>query len=174
MIPPRGYLRRMIITFTVVAVPLLLGLILSYDLVKINWASTMEDQPAIEAQQCPRQWAPADSVRFDGASLPQGIAQQTNPVPADDVSLQRGKILFVTNCAPCHGDGGQGNGPLTGFWKPDMKKPANLTEARIAQGSDGTIYLTISQGYGAMPPLNENLTVRERWDVVNYVKNLGK
>jgi hypothetical protein len=25
-----------------------------------------------------------------------------------------------------------------------------------------------------MPPLNENLTVRERWDIVNYLRTLGK
>jgi mono/diheme cytochrome c family protein len=33
--------------------------------------------------------------------------------------------------------------------------------------------MTISNGTQAgMPPLNENLTVRERWDVVNYVRQL--
>jgi hypothetical protein len=26
---------------------------------------------------------------------------------------------------------------------------------------------------GQCPPLNENLSVRERWDVVNYVRTLG-
>jgi mono/diheme cytochrome c family protein len=40
--------------------------------------------------------------------------------------------------------------------------------------SDGTIYITISQGYGTMPPLRENLNPRERWDVVNYVKTLSQ
>jgi hypothetical protein len=33
--------------------------------------------------------------------------------------------------------------------------------------------LTISNGLeGRMPALNENLTVSERWDVVNYVRTL--
>ena len=174
MIPPRGYLRRVVITFAVLAVPLLLGLIFTYDIIKINWTSTMEDQKAIEYQQGPRKSAPAEAVRFDGPSLSKTGELATNPVPADAVSLERGRILFERNCSLCHGAGGLGNGPITEFWKPEMRKPANLTEARFATMSEGTLYLTISQGYGAMPPLNENLNVRERWDVVNYVRTLSK
>jgi len=37
---------------------------------------------------------------------------------------------------------------------------------------DGSVYLTIAQGFGQMPSLAENLTPRERWDVVNYVRTL--
>jgi len=55
-----------------------------------------------------------------------------------------------------------------------MRRPANLTEARFKTMSDGSLYITISQGYGAMPPLRENLNVRERWDVVNHVRTLSQ
>ena len=174
MIPPRGYLRRMIITFVIVTIPFLLGLLFLYDVIKINWASTMEDQVAVAAQQGPRKWAPAESVRYDGASLPKDGQLPVNPVPADPVSLTRGEQLFDSNCAPCHGRDGQGGGPITEYWKSDAKRPANLTEPRMAEQSDGALYLTISQGFGAMPPLNENLNVRERWDVVNYVRGLSQ
>lgn len=174
MIPPSGYLRRVFMTLAVLAAPLLLGLIFSYDVVKINWTSTMEDQVAIEYQQGPRKSAPAEAVRFDGASLSKTGELATNPVPADTVSLERGQALFARNCALCHGERGLGDGSITQFWKPEMRKPANLTEARFATMSDGSLYLTISQGYGAMPPLSENLNVRERWDVVNYVRSLSK
>ena len=35
--------------------------------------------------------------------------------------------------------------------------------------------MTITNGVpDRMPPLNENLTVSERWDVVNYVRTLSK
>ncbi len=164
----------MIITLVLLTIPLLLGLPFLYDVVKVNWTSTMEDQIAVEAQQGPRLSAPAEAVRFDGPSLPKDGELPTNPVPADDVSLARGSVLFARNCSVCHGDGGLGDGPITEFWKPDMNRPANLTEPRMAEQSDGSIYLTISQGFGAMPPLNENLDQRERWDVVNYVKSLSQ
>lgn len=174
MIPPRGYLRRVFMTLVIVAVPLLLGLVLTYDVVKVNWASSMEDQPAVEPQQAPRRSAPVEAVRFDGPSLSKTGELPTNPVPADAVSLARGAELYTRNCALCHGAGGLGDGPITQYWKPEMKKPADLTETRIKTMSDGSLYLTISQGFGTMPPLNENLTVRERWDVVNYVLSLGQ
>jgi S-disulfanyl-L-cysteine oxidoreductase SoxD len=174
MIPPSGYLRRVIITLAVLSMLPLVGLLLTYDVIKINWASGMEDQIAIAAQQGPRKWAPAESVRFDGPSLPKDGKLPSNPVPADAVSLQRGQQLFATTCAPCHGSAGQGDGSVTKFWKPDAKRPANLTDPRMQEQSDGALYLTISQGYGAMAPLNENLDVRSRWDIVNYVRSLSK
>lgn len=174
MIPPRGYLRRAIMTLLILSVPLLLGLIFTYDIIKVNWASNMEDQFAVEYQQGPRQSAPAESVSFVQPSSYVEGAQAENPVPADEVSLSRGSQLYNINCALCHGETGQGDGPITGYWMADMRKPANLTEARMADMSDGSIYVTITQGYGTMPPLRENLNVRERWDVVNYVKTLSQ
>ena len=54
-----------------------------------------------------------------------------------------------------------------------QNKPADLTGLPVQSLSDGGIFLTISNGIqGKMPALNENLTVRERWDVVNYVRTL--
>jgi hypothetical protein len=47
-----------------------------------------------------------------------------------------------------------------------------LTAAYIASIFDGALYRTISQGFGQMPGLSENLTPRERWDVINYLRTL--
>jgi mono/diheme cytochrome c family protein len=174
MIPPSGYLRRIIITVAVLSIVPIVGLLFTYDIIKVNWASTMEHQIAIRPQEGPRKWAPADAVRFDGPSVPKDGMLPVNPVPADTVSLERGQQLFGTNCAPCHGSLGLGDGPITAFWKPDAVHPANLTDPRIQSQSDGALYMTISQGFGAMPALNENLDVRSRWDIVNYVRSLGK
>lgn len=174
MIPPGGFLRRVILTLAIFTLPFLVGLVFTFDVIKINWSSTMEDQPAIEAQQGPRLSAPADSVRFDGPSLPKDGRLPANPVSADTISLQRGKTLYEIHCALCHGQAGKGDGAITQYWKADMRPPANLTEPRLVEQSDGAVYLTISQGFGAMPPLNENLDPRERWDVVNYVRSLSQ
>jgi mono/diheme cytochrome c family protein len=173
MIPPKGYLRRVIMTLVIVTVPLLLGLVFTYDIIKINWASNMEDQISVDYQQGPRKSAPAGAVRFDGPSEPEGVTLE-NPVPADPVSLERGGILYDRHCALCHGSAGLGDGPITQFWKAEMRRPANLTEARMTTMSDASLYITISQGFGTMPPLRENLNVRERWDVVNYVRTFSQ
>jgi mono/diheme cytochrome c family protein len=174
MIPPSGFLRRVILTLALMTVPLLLGLLLTYDVIKIDWTSTMEDQVIVEVQQGPRLAAPAQSVRFDGPSLPKNGKLPENPVPTDAVSLQRGAILYDINCALCHGETGQGDGPITAYWNPDMRLPADLTEARMAEQSDGALYITISMGFGSMPSLRENLNMRERWDMVNYVRGLSQ
>lgn len=174
MIPPPGVLRRIILTFAVVGVLFTVPLIFLYDVIKINWRSNMEVQASVGPQEGPRKWAPADAVSFEAPSLPHNGELPVNPVPADTVSLARGKQLYGAHCAVCHGPAGQGDGPVVQFWKADAKRPANLTEPRLAQQTDGALYLTISQGFGVMPPLRENLSVRERWDVVNYVRTLSK
>jgi mono/diheme cytochrome c family protein len=93
-----------------------------------------------------------------------------NPVPADTASLARGVELFHINCIMCHGPQAKGNGPISVYLK---NKPADLTGLPVQALSDGGIFLTISNGIqGKMPALNENLTVRERWDLVNYVRTL--
>ena len=54
-----------------------------------------------------------------------------------------------------------------------QRPPADLTSPVVRSLSDGAIFLTISNGkLPYMVPLNENLTVRERWDVVNYLRTL--
>jgi mono/diheme cytochrome c family protein len=175
MIPPSGYLRRVFITFFVLGLPFVLGLIFTYDVIKIDWTSTMEDQMAVEYQQGPRKSAPAEAVRFDGPGLPKDGQLPANPVPADAVSLARGEQLYERNCALCHGLAGKGDGPLAAYFrKPDARKPADLTEPRLAQQSDGALYITVAQGFGQMPALRENLDVRERWDVVNYVRTFSQ
>ena len=86
--------------------------------------------------------------------------------------MERGELLYSFHCAACHGDTGRGDGPVTEKWREDARRPANLTEVRIANYADGGIYQIISNGIGTMPPLRENLGERERWDVINYLRTL--
>jgi mono/diheme cytochrome c family protein len=93
-----------------------------------------------------------------------------NPVEADEASLTRGGELYAIHCQMCHGQTAEGNGPIAPFL---ANRPANLTSTVVQSKSDGSIFLTITNGIiGKMPPLNENLTVPERWDVVNYIRTL--
>ncbi|MEJ2758828.1 MAG: cytochrome c, partial [Anaerolineales bacterium] len=112
------------------------------------------------------------SIPVEGAAYIAGLGAPDNPIEADDVSIERGEILFQINCSHCHGTTGDGNGPVAPFLA--NKKPANLTLDVTQQKSDGTLFLTISNGIpDTMPALNENLTVRERWDVVNFIRTLA-
>jgi mono/diheme cytochrome c family protein len=163
-------IRRLAMVF--LAAALLFGVILlfTYDIIKIDWPSFMEIQPSHRQMEDPLP-PPARSIPIEGPITIPGMGAPTNPTKADEASLARGKELFTINCAVCHGATGEGNGPVAAFLI--NFKPANLTSPLVQSKSDGSIFLTISDGLeGRMPPLNENLTVPERWDVVNYVRTL--
>lgn len=143
-------------------------LLIAYDVLKIHFPTNMADQDSVAYLQGPRRGAPGGSVSIQGPALIAGQPASL-PVPSSDDSLQRGSVLFDINCAMCHGTGGQGDGPLSGFFSPP---PANLRGDELKALNDEEIYLVITQGFGHMPSLAENLDPVERWDVVNYVRSL--
>ena len=144
-------------------------LLFTYDVIKIDWVSFMKIQPAFQPMYDPLA-IPADSIPVEGSVYVASQGVPANPVPTDAASLARGAELFRINCMMCHGPQAKGNGPVSVYLK---NKPADLTGLPVQALSDGGIFLTISDGIeGKMPALNENLTVRERWDVVNYVRTL--
>jgi mono/diheme cytochrome c family protein len=147
-------------------------LLFTYEIIAVDFTVLMENQQSIDYQEPPRMTAPEAAVPFSQPAYLAGGPAPENPVPADSVSVQRGELLFSMHCALCHGEGGQGDGPITGFWREDARRPPNLTEVRVENLPDGAVYQFISQGIGAMPALRRNLDERGRWDVVNYVRSL--
>jgi mono/diheme cytochrome c family protein len=146
-------------------------IIFSYDVVKIDFIGFMEIQPSFKPMEKPLP-VPANSIPIEGAAYIPGLGAPDNPIEADSDSIERGRILYSVHCAQCHGAEAKGNGPVAPFLV--NKKPADLTLDATQTKSDGTLFLTISNGVPeAMPALNENLTIRERWDLVNYLKALA-
>ena len=146
-------------------------LLFTYDVIKIDWISFMEIQASYKPMEDPLP-VPAQSIPVEGAAYVPGMGAPVNPIAADEVSLARGAQLYNINCSHCHGTGGLGDGAVAVFL--ETAKPANLTADVVQQKSDGALFLTISNGVpGRMPALNENLTVRDRWDVVNFLRTLA-
>lgn len=161
-------LRRGLVIIGLALTPFCVGLLFTFELIKISYPSDMSDQLSVLEQEAPRQLPPDNAVSILGlAVLPEEFP--LNPVPGDDVSLQRGAILYGIHCQLCHGVEGHGDGPLAEYFD---RTPENLTGPQITAEFDGSVYLTIVKGFGEMPALAENLTPRERWDVVNYVRTL--
>lgn len=162
-------LRRFAIIFAVVGVLFGIAMLFSYDIIKIEWPSFMEIQPSYRPMENPLP-VPERSIPVDGPIAIPGMGGPENPVEADEASLTRGRELFVINCQMCHGQTGEGTGPIAPFL---ANKPANLSSPVVQSKSDGSLFLTITNGVaGKMPPLNENLLVPERWDVVNFLRTL--
>jgi mono/diheme cytochrome c family protein len=159
--------------FLVLGTLAVLGCILmlfTYDIIKIEWPSFMEIQPSYRPMEEPRP-IPDRSIPVEGPAYLTDLGAPENPTTADESSVSRGAELFSIHCSQCHGATGEGNGPVAPFLV--TFKPANLTTDVVQSKSDGSMFLTISNGLdGRMPALNENLTVSERWDVVNFLRTL--
>ena len=141
----------------------------SMDVIKIEWVTFMELQPSFDAQEEPLP-VPARSIPVDGPAFIPNMGAPENPVEADEVSISRGATLFALNCVMCHGATGEGSGSVSALL---ANKPANLTLDVTQSKSDGSLFLTLTNGVtDRMPPMVENLTVRDRWDVVNYIRTL--
>jgi mono/diheme cytochrome c family protein len=100
---------------------------------------------------------------------PVKAANRHNPVPATAASQARGQALFQTHCAACHGERGEGDGPVAITLTP---KPANL-KTMANHHSDGDQAWKIAQGRGAMPGWKSTLKPKQIWDLVNYIRRSG-
>jgi mono/diheme cytochrome c family protein len=163
-------IRRLAMIFAAVVVAFAFILLLTYDVIKIDWPSFMEIQPSYRPMENPLP-VPERSIPIEGPIAIPGLGAPENPVAADDASITRGAELYAIHCKMCHGETAEGTGPIAAFLI--NFKPANLTTDVVQSKSDGSIFLTITNGLdGRMPPLNENLTVSERWDLVNFIRTL--
>jgi mono/diheme cytochrome c family protein len=81
------------------------------------------------------------------------------------------KKAVETNCTPCHGASGKGDGPAAAALPPP--KPADWTSAKVQGQTDGELFWKITSGRGAMPPW-KHLPDKDRWEIVNYIRTLKK
>lgn len=161
--------KQLVAVFTTLGVLVGIMMLFTFDVIKLDWPSFMEIQPSYRQMEDPLA-VPARSIPVEGPAFIPGITPE-NPTVGDEASVTRGTELFSIHCAQCHGVTGEGNGPVAPFLV--NFKPANLTTDVVQSKSDGSMFLTISNGLeGRMPALNENLTVSERWDVVNFLRTL--
>jgi mono/diheme cytochrome c family protein len=95
---------------------------------------------------------------------------RANPVRFTDASVQRGKKIFNSQCASCHGDKGDGKSELA----REMKiQPADLTKPDMLQKrTDGELFAIIASGSDVMPGQATRMQEREKWQVINYLRSL--
>lgn len=101
--------------------------------------------------------------------VPAAAASVENPITADDASVSTGAELFALNCATCHGDNGEGDGPAAaGLAEP----PADLHESHVQLVSDGGLFYIIGHGVAdtPMPAWDEHLTADQIWHLVNFLR----
>jgi mono/diheme cytochrome c family protein len=93
------------------------------------------------------------------------------PPGIDGAAIRRGRKHFEITCAACHGVLGDGDSKVAE--NMSLRRPPSLHEERLRGRTPAQIYEIVTKGFGLMPALREQLpSVRERWEVVAYVKAL--
>ena len=101
------------------------------------------------------------------------VQNLSNPVPADQASLDRGEVLFNRMCAVCHGAAGVG-AQANVIEKYPLLIAYNLSGPVVAEYSDGHIYGIVRVGRGLMPPYGHQISHFDRWNIVNYIRVLQR
>jgi mono/diheme cytochrome c family protein len=103
---------------------------------------------------------------------PDDAKKVKNPIPPTQETLAAAQQLFTDNCVLCHGEKGMGDGPGA---KTIKVKPANFTDPKLqASETDGALFWKMTTGRGPMPSWKEDLTDQERWQLVGFIRKLGK
>ena len=102
-------------------------------------------------------------------SIEQAAIKLHNPLQATPENLAKGKEQFGTHCAPCHGETGQGNGPVAHILKKPVK---SLLVGAIKDRPDGYIYGAIRDGVLSSPSYAEEIPPEQRWQIVMYLRSM--
>ncbi len=104
-------------------------------------------------------------------TAPASADKMVNPLKSNTEAGDAGKIIYLKMCKACHGDKGKGDGVAGISLNP---RPADHTSAKIQALSDGALYWIITNGNAPMPTYKAILKDTERWQLVNYIRELGK
>ena len=89
--------------------------------------------------------------------------------PLDSIQMSEAQRLFNINCAICHGPKLDAQGPLSTGGK--IPAVANLTLKQYVDMPIGTMFYSITYGKNNMGSYASQLTKRQRWMVLQYVKS---
>jgi mono/diheme cytochrome c family protein len=92
------------------------------------------------------------------------------PVRVDRALLEEARKRFDVVCASCHGVLGDASTVVAD--KMSLRRPRNLLEPDVRAYVPGRVFQAIREGYGLMPSYAVQLSVRETWGVVAYVRAL--
>jgi mono/diheme cytochrome c family protein len=93
-----------------------------------------------------------------------------NPIPISKESLKLGQTKFDIYCSPCHGYHAEGDSRLRG----QFPNPPSLHSEKVRNWSDGRIFAVLTDGQNIMPSYKTQLSVDERWAVINYLRALQR
>lgn len=105
--------------------------------------------------------------------IPAAYRAMTNPLPRTRETVDKGRTVYESNCASCHGATGAGDGVAARNLSPPPANLIWLSQMPIAQW-DSFMFWTVSEGgaqFGtAMPTFKGQLSKNDIWAVIAYVQ----
>lgn len=99
-------------------------------------------------------------------------AEVKNPLDVAAIDMTEAERIYLINCGICHGTKLDGNGPL---WKggdgPYTAAPRNLINDPLTLNmAEGTMFHSITYGKNLMGGYGSQLSSKQRWEIVAYIK----
>jgi len=114
--------------------------------------------------------AAADSMSGKWLSPAPSTAKK-NPIAPTQASIAAGQRIYSKTCAMCHGKTGDADGPAV----IELNiHPAKLSDPKLANESDGSLFWKITTGKKPMPTYGKRLSETDRWNLVNYIRTIPK
>lgn len=100
-------------------------------------------------------------------------ASVKNPLDSSMIDMKEAERLFLVNCGICHGPKLDGNGPLYKDGNgPYAAKPATFVgDAKYENMPEGTMFHSVTYGIRAMGSYASQLSTKQRWMVIAYIKS---
>ena len=95
--------------------------------------------------------------------------------PAEPVSLENGRILYMNNCKVCHGIQGKGDGPIASQLKPAPAILADpqLTGDEFSKPYDNFQIINVGIANTAMVGWADQFSEKELWDVTYFIRTFS-
>lgn len=94
-------------------------------------------------------------------------ASDMNPLLPTEENLEQGKVIYEKFCDHCHGEKGDGKGPIV-----ERGAIQGIPAYNTVTESEGQMFYSITYGKGLMGGHASLIDKKERWQVVLYVRAL--
>jgi mono/diheme cytochrome c family protein len=91
------------------------------------------------------------------------------PFAVDEQVLDRGRERYNIYCTPCHDRTGSGNGMVV---QRGYRPPPSFQDDRLRAAAPGHFFDVMTNGFGAMPDYRIQISARDRWAIVAYIRAL--